>query len=87
MLQGFGELLQTCLGIELETHVYPIYQGQKLLHHLIAFLSDYGFVLRKLTPLLNMGAPDRPVLSLDGDFVEFDAWFTKNIRLGTDSTR
>ena len=70
MLQGFGGLLQTCLGIELEAHVYPIYHDQKLLHHLIAFLADFGFVLRRLAP----------VASFDGDIVELDVWFTKDIR-------
>ncbi len=69
VLQGFGGLLQTCLGIELETHVYPIYHDQKLLHHLMGLLSDFGFVLRKLTQ----------VSSFDGDVVELDAWFTKDI--------
>jgi FkbM family methyltransferase len=69
VLQGFGGLLQGCLGIELETHLYPLYQDQKLLHHLVAFLADFGFVLRALAP----------VPSFDGDVVEVDAWFTKNI--------
>ncbi len=68
VLQGFGGLLQTCLAIELETHVYPIYRDQKLLHDLIAFLADFGFVLRRLSP----------VPSFDGDIVELDAWFTKD---------
>jgi len=42
----------------------------KLIHLLIAFLSDFGFVLRKLTP----------VPGFDGDVVELDAWFTKDIQ-------
>lgn len=70
VLQGFGGLLQDCIGIELETHVYPIYRNQKLLHHIIAFLADFGFVLRAL----------RPVPNFDGDVVELDAWFTKSIQ-------
>jgi FkbM family methyltransferase len=81
VLQGFGGLLQSCLGIELEAHLYPIYQGQKLLHDLVAFLSDFGFVLRGMTP----------VAHFDGDVVEVDAWFTKNISvwrgLGEDEKR
>lgn len=71
VLQGFGGLLQDCLGIELETHVYPLYNNQKLLHHLIEFLSDFGFVLRRANP----------ILSFDGDIVEFDVWFTKDIEV------
>lgn len=81
VLQGFGGLLQSCLGIELEAHLYPIYQGQKLLHDLVAFLSDFGFVLRAMAP----------VAHFDGDVVEVDAWFTKNINvwrgLGEDEKR
>ena len=67
VLQGFGGLLQDCLGIEIETHLYPLYKGQKLLGDLIAFLADFDFVLRRL----------QPVPSFDGDVVELDAWFTK----------
>jgi FkbM family methyltransferase len=70
VLQGFGGLLQTCLGIEIETHVYPLYKGQRLLHDMVALLADFGFVLRNL----------KPVGSFDGDLVEMDAWFTKDIR-------
>ena len=70
VLQGFGGLLQGCLGIELETHVYPVYQDQKLLGDLIALLEPYGFVLRRLSP----------VPSFDGDVVELDAWFTQEHR-------
>jgi hypothetical protein len=39
------------------------------MHDLIAFLADFGFVLRAL----------KPVPSFDGDVVELDAWFTKDI--------
>ena len=70
VLEGFGGCLQDCLGIELEAHFYPIYRGQKLFCALVDFLSDFGFVLRKLSP----------VPSFDGDVVEIDAWFTKDIR-------
>lgn len=69
VLLGFGGLLQGCLGIEIETHLYPIYQGQKLLGDMVAFLADFGFVLRGL----------RPVPSFDGDVVEANAWFTPDI--------
>jgi FkbM family methyltransferase len=69
VLLGFGSLLQNCLAIQLEAHVYPIYRDQKLLHNLIQFLSDFGFVLRAVSPVGNF----------DGDVVEVDAWFTKSI--------
>jgi FkbM family methyltransferase len=70
VLQGFGALLQDCTGIELECHLYPIYKGQKLLHDLVSFLADFGFVLRGLHPVNNF----------DGDVVELNVWFTKSIR-------
>jgi FkbM family methyltransferase len=69
VLQGFGALLQDCIGIELEAHTYPIYKDQKLLHDIIEFLAGFGFVLRGL----------RPVENFDGDIVEVNAWFTKSI--------
>lgn len=69
VLQGFGSLLHDCLGIELETHLYPIYKEQKLLHDLVGLLARFGFVLRRLQPVPNF----------DGDVVELDAWFTKDI--------
>lgn len=67
VLQGFGSTLETCLGIELETHFYPLYKDQKLFHDLISLLDQYGFVLRKIVP----------VPHFDGDIVEVDAFFTK----------
>jgi FkbM family methyltransferase len=69
VLQGFGGLLENCLSIELETHIYPIYKNQKLMHDLVAFLADFGFVVRRMNAVPNF----------DGDVVELDVWFTKNI--------
>lgn len=68
VLTGFGDLLHDCLAVELETHFYELYEGQKLLHDLVALLRPYGLVLRTL----------RPVNSFDGDLVEADAFFTKD---------
>jgi FkbM family methyltransferase len=67
VLLGFGGLLQNCLGIELETHFYQLYRGQKLLHDVISLLSNYGLVLRNL----------EHVPHFDGDLVEVNAFFTK----------
>jgi FkbM family methyltransferase len=67
VLLGFGHLLETCLGIELESHLYPIYREQKLLGEIVAYLEQFGFVLRAIR--------ERP--SFDGDFIECDAFFTK----------
>jgi FkbM family methyltransferase len=66
-LLGFGSLLSQCLGIELETHFYPLYRDQKLFHELIALLDQFGMVLRKMTT----------VPHFDGDIIEVDAYFTK----------
>ena len=69
VLQGFGDLLHDCLAIELETHLYPIYVGQKLFGDIVSYLADFGFVLRRINP-----SP-----SFDTDIVEVDAFFTKHI--------
>lgn len=67
VLEGFGRLLETCLGIELETHVYQLYRNQKLLGDIVRFLDGFGFSLRSL----------REHHNTDGDAVEFEAFFTK----------
>ncbi|MDE2199070.1 MAG: FkbM family methyltransferase [Rhodospirillales bacterium] len=67
VLHGFGGLLASCLAIELETHLYPIYQGQALLGDIVAYLDRFGFSLRKL----------EPQMSFDADAVEYNAYFTK----------
>lgn len=68
VLEGFGALLDSVLGVELETHTYPIYRDQKLLHDLIALLARHGLTLRRLEEQRNF----------DGDAVEFNAWFTRH---------
>ncbi|MES0137489.1 FkbM family methyltransferase [Mesorhizobium sp. M0016] len=67
VLLGFGHLLENCLAIELETHVVPIYKGQKLLGDIIDMLGLFGFSLRDIEQIPHF----------DGDAVEFDALFTK----------
>jgi FkbM family methyltransferase len=76
VLRGFGDLLHHCIGIELETHVYPIYHGQKLLHEIIDFLAGFGFSLRRMHPKGNF----------DGDVVEIDVFFTKGMHAWADFT-
>ena len=75
VLQGFGSLLHQCLAIELETHFYPIYTGQKLIHDIIDYLSDYDMVLRKLSNARSRDLNGDP--HFDRDLVEVDAVFTK----------
>lgn len=65
-LKGFGPLLETCLAVQLEAHLYPIYKNQKLFHELTRLLGSFGLVLRRITP----------VDHFDGDLVEVDAWYT-----------
>lgn len=76
VLQGFGGLLESCYAIQLETHFYQLYEGQKLLHDIIDLVGNYGLVLRRIfngrSPSLN---GDR---HFDGDLVEVDAIFTKS---------
>jgi len=65
VLEGFGDLLDGCVGIELETHFYPIYWEQKLLHDLVALLGRFGLTLMRLSPINHF----------EGDMVEADAFF------------
>jgi len=67
VLLGFGHLLEDCLGIELEAHFVPVYLGQKLFADIVDILSYFGFAVRAIRQLPNY----------DGDFIEFDAYFTK----------
>ncbi|MCD2341050.1 FkbM family methyltransferase [Ideonella azotifigens] len=67
VLQGFGDLLHGCLGIELEAHFYPLYNQQKLLPDLISLLEPFGLVLRKI----------EYVPHFLGEVVEVNAFFTK----------
>ncbi|MDR3538213.1 MAG: FkbM family methyltransferase [Acetobacteraceae bacterium] len=66
VLLGFGDLLGSCLAVQLEAHFYQIYQGQKLFGELVGLLKESGLVLRSI----------KPVNHFDGDIVEIDAWFT-----------
>ncbi len=65
VLEGFGHLLEGCIGIELEAHFYPIYREQKLLHDLIGLLGSFGLTLVRLSPINHF----------EGDIVEADAFF------------
>jgi FkbM family methyltransferase len=67
VLSGFGALLENVLAIELESHVYPIYHGQRLLGELVELLDSYGLGLRRMDPQPNF----------DGELVEFNLFFTR----------
>lgn len=78
ILEGFGGALHHCLGVKVEAHLYPIYEGQKLLADIVDILGRAGLTLRKI----------EPVNHFDGDIVEVDAWFTCSIeRINTLSTQ
>jgi FkbM family methyltransferase len=67
VLLGFGDLLGGCLGIELEAHFYPLYEGETTFGEIVSFLSEFGFMLRRV---------ERP-WDFDGDYIECNAFFTK----------
>lgn len=69
VLEGFGDLLNECLAIELEAQFYPVYKNQKLIGDITTFLDGFGFSLRKASP--------QP--AFDGDAVEFNAYYTKRL--------
>jgi FkbM family methyltransferase len=70
VLEGFGELLDNCIGIELEAHLYPIYEGQKLLGDLVEYLHRFELMLSKITP----------VNHFESDIVEVDAIFLPSFK-------
>ena len=51
VLLGFGSLLENCLGIEVETWLYPVYQGTRLLGDVVAYLRGFDLMLRRFEPL------------------------------------
>lgn len=68
VLVGFGDLLNSVLAIQLESHAYPIYEGQKLLHDYVEYLQPFGLYLARI----------ETVPHFDGDVVEIDAWFIRD---------
>ena len=70
VLSGFGQSLENVIGIELETHSKPLYDGQKLFGELVSFLTERGFMLRDL----------RPTFPFEYDQFEFDAFFSRDPR-------
>jgi FkbM family methyltransferase len=67
VLDGFGALLENCIGIELESHLYPVYCEQMLLTDITKFLHKFDLMLVRLIPQDNF----------DGHLIEFNAWFLK----------
>jgi FkbM family methyltransferase len=68
VLCGFGQSLENVIGIELETHSKPLYDGQKLFGDLVNYLTERGFILRDL----------RPFAPYEYDLFEFDAFFSRD---------
>ena len=67
VLEGMGRHLHGVLGIELEAYVYEIYEGQRNLADIIAFLEGHGLFLRELVPQR----------SFDEVYMEVNAFFTR----------
>jgi FkbM family methyltransferase len=71
VLLGFGGLLRSCIGVELEAHLYPLYREQRLLHDVVSLLETFGLVLSRLSP---------KTTGFDGNVVEVNAFFTRRKR-------
>jgi FkbM family methyltransferase len=67
VLEGFGNILDGVLGIELECHLVPVYKNEKTLTEINAYLETRGFYLRHLD---NVGA-------FEGQVVEFNGYFAR----------
>ena len=66
VLHGFGALLENCLGLMVESWIYPVYRHTRLLGEIVAHLQQFGLVLRRFTP----------IDAFDGDLFVGDALFT-----------
>jgi FkbM family methyltransferase len=74
VLEGFGELLDYVIAVELEAHFYPMYKGQKLIGDIVSFLDKRDLALRKLQ---NQGYE-----RFNNEILEVNAFFSKrNINL------
>jgi FkbM family methyltransferase len=67
VLNGFGNILDEVLCIELETHLLELYKEQKLFFEIHALLYSRGFYLRHLEQAGNFL----------GEAVEFNAYFVR----------
>jgi FkbM family methyltransferase len=69
VLRGFGDLLHRVVGVELETHLYSIYENQKLLIDIVSYLDSFDLALRALRP--------QSYETFRRECVEFNAYFTR----------
>lgn len=53
VLRGAGEVLDGCVGLEIEVEFVPLYEGQPLFGDIDRFLRDRGFVLWRLGHLVH----------------------------------
>ena len=67
VLQGFGNLLEGCLAVQVRSALYPVYKGQKLLTDIADLLDKRDFVMSGLGPMPQ-----------GGQVVEVQAWFVKS---------
>lgn len=77
VIEGFGDLIRKCIGIELEAHFYEVYIGQKLLGDIVNLLLSHGLYLRDI----------RPQWSFGNDLVEVNAIFTQSIEKLTEQSQ
>jgi len=78
VLEGFGNLLDHVLCIELEAHLVPVYKNEKTLMQIKDYLSARGFYLRHL----------ETIGSFEGEVIEFNAFFVKRTeKLATKTER
>ncbi len=69
VLEGFGSCLTNLVGIECESHLKPLYKGEKPLWELIELLEAHQFVLRHLESQGPFG----------GEFLEVNAFFLRKL--------
>jgi FkbM family methyltransferase len=68
VLVGFGALLENCIGIEVESWLYPVYRETRLLGEIVSYLRRFDLMLRRFDP----------IDAFDRDLVLGNAFFTLN---------
>lgn len=65
VLLGMGDLLSSCLALEMEAHFYPIYKNEKVVGEINEYVANFGIYLNDI----------RPQHHFDYDYVEVNLYY------------
>ena len=69
VLEGCSRYLHNVKGIKLETHLQPLYEGERTFFEIYEYLYAQGFILRQMNN----------ISYYDGEQIEYDAFFVRPI--------